>query len=142
MSVRGFVLEPTYRVESGRPVVHLFGRLEDGRPFLVRDARQVPCFYVETRDADRARAQGARPLAPEDRVTLTGRSVSRVELATPADAPPMRDRLLRSGIPCHEADVRFAMRYLIDRGVQVDEVQGAQTTLPGLRRRVDGQTET
>ena len=25
-AVRGFILQPTYRIESGRPVVHLFGR--------------------------------------------------------------------------------------------------------------------
>jgi len=37
MTVRGFILHPTYRVESGRPVVHLFGRLETGESFLVRD---------------------------------------------------------------------------------------------------------
>src|SRR5512134_1007899 len=120
MAVRGFILEPTYRTSAGRPVVHLHGRLEDGRPFLVRDSREVPRFYVESRDADRARALGARPLAPEDRVTLAGQRVSRVEVALPADAPLLRDRLLRDGIACHDADVRFAMRYLSDR-----EIRGA-----------------
>jgi DNA polymerase II len=115
---RGFVLQPTYRVREGRPVVHLYGRLEDGRPFLVRDSRQVPRFYVASADAPRARGLGARPLAPEDKVTLDGRPVCRVEVSEPADAPLLRDRLTRAGIGCHEADVRFAMRYLIDRGVR------------------------
>jgi DNA polymerase-2 len=115
---RGFVLQPTYRILHGRPVVHLYGRLEDGRPFLVRDSRQVPRFYVAAADAPRARALGARPLVPEERVTLDGRPVCRVEVVEPADAPLLRDRLTRAGIGCHEADVRFAMRYLIDRGVR------------------------
>ena len=75
MPIRGFILQPTYRVTAGRPVVHLYGRLEDGRTFLVRDARQVPHFYVESRDADRARALGARPLTPGRRVTLAGQPV-------------------------------------------------------------------
>lgn len=117
-AVRGFVLQPTYRVQNGRPVVHLYGRLEDGRPFVVRDSRQVPRFYVAAVDAPRARALGARPLAPEERVTLDGRPVCRVEVPEPGDAPLLRDRLTRAGIGCHEADVRFAMRYLIDRGVR------------------------
>jgi DNA polymerase elongation subunit (family B) len=61
---RGFILQPTYRVESGVPVLHLFGRLEDGRSFLVRDRRLVPRFYVEKDDAQRAREKGAaRPSA-------------------------------------------------------------------------------
>lgn len=38
-SFRGFILHPSYRVESGVPVLQLFGRLEDGRGFLVRDRR-------------------------------------------------------------------------------------------------------
>jgi len=116
--VRGFVLQPTYRVESGRPVVHLYGRLEDGRSFLVRDGRHAPHFYVEAQHAERARALGARPLTAERKVTLESRPVVRVEAPTPADVPPLRERLTRAGIACHEADVRFAMRFLIDRGIR------------------------
>jgi DNA polymerase-2 len=116
--LRGFILQPTYRVESGRPVVHLYGRLEDGRSFLIRDAREVPHFYVAAQDADHARRVGARPLAPTQKVTLDGRGVVRVEVPTPSDAPPLRERLTRAGIACHEADIRFAMRFLIDRGIR------------------------
>jgi len=69
-ALRGFILQPTYRVESGTPVLQLHGRLEDGRAFLVRDRRGVPRFYVEATDADAARAKGAvrqaaQPLADE-----------------------------------------------------------------------------
>ena len=56
---RGFILQPTYRVEDGKPVVHLYGTLEDGRSFLVRDRRTVPHFYVERTRAEEARALGA-----------------------------------------------------------------------------------
>ena len=40
----GFILNATYVAEpdSGRAVVHLYGRLADGRSFLVRDRRQSP----------------------------------------------------------------------------------------------------
>jgi DNA polymerase-2 len=132
-SFRGFVLQPTYRVVHGKPVVHLYGRLEDGRPFLVRDQRQVPRFYVTVADAPRARVLGARPLAAEDRVTLDGAPVCRVEVAEPADAPLLRDRLTRAGIACHEADVRFAMRYLIDRGVRgALTIEGEPREEPGV----------
>jgi DNA polymerase-2 len=117
-SQRGFILQPTYRIESGRPIVQLFGRLEDGRSFLVRDGRELPHFYVEAADAERARALGAARQSPTDKVTLLGRPAVRVEVPTPADTPPLRDRLSKAGIACHEADVRFAMRYLIDRGIR------------------------
>jgi DNA polymerase-2 len=116
--LRGFILHPTYRIESDRPVVHLYGRLEDGRTFLVRDRREVPHFYVEAKDAERARAKGARPLSPTGRVSLAGHPVLRVEVPRPADTPALRDRLRRAGIACYEADIRFATRYLIDRGLK------------------------
>jgi DNA polymerase-2 len=116
-SFRGFVLQPTYELEAGRPVVHLYGKLEDGRSFLVRDRRESPHFYVLREDAPRAHALGARPL-PTDQVTLLGQPLSRVEVVAPSDAPPLRERLRRAGVACYEADVRFAMRYLIDRGIR------------------------
>lgn len=116
--VRGFILQPTYRIEEGRPVVHLYGRLETGETFLVRDRRSVPYFYVRSSDRERARGLGAPWLAETDRVSLAGEPVDRVEVAKPPDAPPLRDRLHRAGVPTFEADVRFAVRYLIDRGIR------------------------
>jgi DNA polymerase-2 len=130
---RGFVLQPTYRVESGIPVLHLYGRLDDGRAFLVRDRRLVPRFYVEKGDAERAREKGALRQVPTDQVTLAGRPVVRVEVAEPAHAPRLRDRLTKAGIPTYEADVRFAMRHLIDRGIRgALEIRGAGHQTPGI----------
>jgi len=116
---RGFILQPTYRLERGHPVVHLYGVLEGGASFLVRDDRQIPHFYVRERDAARARGCGARviPQAPP-RATMDGEPVARVEVTKPPEAPRMRDRLKDAGIPCYEADVRFAYRYLIDHGIR------------------------
>jgi DNA polymerase II len=42
----------------------------------------------------------------------------RVEVAVPSDVPPLRDALHGMGIDTFEADVRFALRYLIDRNVK------------------------
>ena len=130
---RGFILQPTYRVESGVPVLHLFGRLEDGRSFLVRDRRLVPRFYVERDDAERAREKGAVRQVATDQVSLLGRPVVRIEVKEPADAPPLRDRLAKAGIPTYEADVRFAMRHLIDRGIRGSlAIHGEGREAPGL----------
>ncbi len=130
---RGFILQPTYRVEPAGPVVHLYGRLEDGRPFLVRDRRLVPHFYIESRDAEEARGRGAVRQVATDKVTLTGQSVVRIEVDCPSDTPPLRDRLVAAGIATHEADVRFAMRYLIERGIRGScEIRGEGRVVTGL----------
>ena len=130
---RGFILQPTYRVEDGKPVVHLYGTLEDGRSFLVRDRRTVPHFYVERTRAEEARALGAGRQAAADGVTLAGQPVVAIEVPTPSDTPPLRDRLIAAGITTYEADVRFAMRYLIDRGIRGSlEIEGEGRPADGL----------
>ena len=118
MSVRGFILHPTYRLEAGRPVVHLFGRLEDGRSFLVRDRRLSPYFFIRSVDAEAARARGAVRQAPTSLMSMRGDEVARVEVDTPDQTPPLRDGLQRAGLPVFEADVRFAIRFLIDHGIR------------------------
>src|SRR5262245_57262786 len=120
---RGFILQASYRVETfangeRRPVVHLYGRLDDGRTFLVRDDRQRPHFYIRDSDAQRARSLGAARIGPSDKRTFDGAPVARVEVEAPPDVPGLRDRLHSNGIDTFEADVRFASRYLIERGIK------------------------
>jgi DNA polymerase-2 len=113
------VLQATYRIVGGRPVVHLLGKLETGQNFLVRDPRHRPYFYVARRDAARARELGARDQRPTVLITLDREEpVVRVQVAAPPDTPPLRDRLHGQGIRTYEADVRFAQRYLIDHKIK------------------------
>jgi DNA polymerase II len=121
--VRGFILQASYRVmpdAQGRraPVVQLYGRLENGQSFLVRDDRQRPHFYVRATDAAKAAQLRAGHQSPTDRRTFDGDPVVRIEVEVPSDVPPLRDRLHGSGIETFEADVRFATRYLIERGIK------------------------
>lgn len=129
-AVRGFILQPTYRILRGRAVVHLFGVLETGQSFLVRDGRMAPYFYVATDDAERAALLGAETQETTDRVTLDeGRPVTRILVPTPPSTPEIRDRLHRHGIRTYEADVLFARRFLIDRGIRGSlEIRGEPRT--------------
>ena len=136
---RGFILQPTYRIEAGRPVVHLYGTLEGGGSFLVRDDRETPRFHIPAADAGRARRLGAA-VAEEDppRTDLRGVPLARVEVPTPSDTPGIRDRLHHDGIRTYEADVRFAYRYLIDRGIRGTlSIDGTGTPGSGVTRRYD-----
>src|SRR5580658_10252074 len=100
--MRGFILQASYRVVSdsnGRriPVVHLYGRLEDGGTFLVRDGRQRPGFYIAASAAERARVLGAPDPKVVDKHTFSGAAVCRIDMQTPSDVPPLRDRLHAGG---------------------------------------------
>jgi DNA polymerase-2 len=136
-SVRGFILQATYRVAAApdggrRATVHLYGRLEDGRTFVVRDDRQRPHFYIRAADAERAGALGAARIDAPDRRTFEDAPASRVTVEVPGDVPPLRDRLHKAGIDTFEADVRFASRYLIERGIKGGcEIEGECSPGPG-----------
>lgn len=126
---RGVILQASYRVltrPGGRrlPVVHLYGRLEDGGTFLVRDDRQQPHFYIRTTDAPRAAHMAGAPV-PTDKHDFEGAAVSEIIVAVPSDVPAVRDRLHANGIDTFEADVRFPVRYLIQRGIKgACEIEG------------------
>ena len=61
---------------------------------------------------------GAPPVVSVDRRTFDGAPVVRLEVDVPGDVPAVRDRLHAAGIETFEADVRFAMRYLIERRIK------------------------
>ena len=126
---RGFILQASYRIQDGTPVVYLYGVLEDGGTFLVRDRRQMPSFHIRRRDAALAWTLGATRQMETANTTFAGEPALRVDVGVPQDAPPLRDRLHGHGVPTYEADVRFAVRYLIDRGIRGGcEIVGAPTT--------------
>ncbi len=118
MDVQGFILQASYRIRERAPVVHLYGRLRSGESFLLRDARPRPSFYVLAAHGERALAAGAARVTPTPLRTFSGERVARVEVAVPPDVPPLRDALQARGVDTFEADVRFAVRYLMDHGVR------------------------
>lgn len=132
--VRGVILQASYRIVTqpgGRrvPVVHLYGKLEDSRTFLVRDDRQQPQFYVRT--ADVVRIAGAAEPQPTAKHDFSGALVSRIGVTIPSDVPAIRDRLHAIGIDTFEADVRFPVRYLIERGIKgACAIEGTATPGP------------
>ena len=115
--VRGFILQPTYRIVSGRPEVHLYGTLENGESFLVVDDRVRPYFFVPAVRAQAVTAPGA-VVEPTDLRALDGTPVARVTVPVPSDVPPLRQRLAAAGVTCYEADLRFAYSYLRDRDLR------------------------
>ena len=117
-AARGFILQADYRIREGAPIVHLYGILEQGGTFLIRDRRQTPHFYIRHRDAALAARYGALRQIETNKRTFSGERVLRIEVAIPQDTPPLRDRLEAKGIATFEADVRFAVRYLIDRNIR------------------------
>ncbi len=144
--MRGFILQASYRVTSRShgprvPVIHLYGRLESGETFLVRDDRRLPQFYIRSQDADRARALHAPPATATGKHTFRGEAVSVLQFAAPPDVPPVRDRLQGAGIETFEADIRFAVRYLMQLGIKGGvEIEGEGIAGDGITWIFDNPT--
>jgi len=69
---------------------------------------------------------------------MRGEPVARGEVALPGDSRRVLERLVRAGIPSFETDVRFAYRYLIDRGVRATlEIRGPSRPGEGIDRVFD-----
>jgi DNA polymerase-2 len=116
----GFLLHPTYRIEDRSPVVHLFGVLDTGESFVVRDWRTRPHFFIRAFDAGRALSIAGREIViePSDLVSIAREPLARLVVRTPPDTPAIRDRLIAGGVVCLEADIPFATRFLIDKGLR------------------------
>jgi DNA polymerase-2 len=116
----GYVLQPTWRLVAGRPVVQLFGRLtgegEPGPPFLVEVEGFRPYCFVPRAASDRLRSQAGIEVRPCGLRDLAGREVLEVAVDVPSAVARLRERL--GSEHALEADVRFAYRFLIDRGIR------------------------
>lgn len=116
-SLRGFIVDHTYRIIDGQPKVYLFGRLENGDSFLtINDFR--PYFYILTSDREKAEAK-VTFLAVEDTdmTNFAGEKLTKVTVSEPRIVKDVRKILEAEKIPCFEADIRFTQRFLMDHDI-------------------------
>ncbi|MFO0572917.1 MAG: DNA polymerase II [Polyangia bacterium] len=117
--IRGFLVDTSVVLEQGAPLVRLYGRSEDGRPFLVRERRFRPYFFVP---AAAAAAVSKRDLVPPARPTvlrtLQGEPVVRIDGLQPLAHAQLAESLQHKGVPCFEADLRLSGRFLIDHALR------------------------
>ena len=119
-------------MRDGVPVLLLWGRLEDGRPFCIEEHRFRPYFFVPTRDAVLLDAHDGVRHAASPLLGLDGEALLRVELDAPGELPRLRDRLIQQGGTPLEADLRFPARFLIDHEIRATcEIDGPETRRDG-----------
>lgn len=83
----------------------------------MRDGRVDYGFWIDAAEAPRARALGVTT-TPSPMRSLRRRALARVEATRRGARDDLRRRLEAAGIACHEADLRPADRYRIERGLR------------------------
>ncbi len=153
------LLDVSYSVEGGRPVIEIWARTSDGKRILILDDTFRPYFYVlpeEGADLDQL-AQALRRLSkPRSPITAVeqvdmkyfGRPVRALLVRTlmPESVREYRDEAARlPGVKeVLEADVRFSIRYLIDRNLypmrwyrtQLEQLSRSDVVADGVYRLV------
>jgi DNA polymerase II len=123
--MKGFIVYPTFRIKNGKSFVFLFGKLENGETFVTINSYK-PYFFIESKDLKEARRYLASFDVEETKlINKEGKTVVKILLDTPDQAPKLRKVLDGHGIQTYEADIKFAQRFLIDKGIQGSmEIEG------------------
>ena len=126
------LLDVSYEVEAGRPVIELWARDDRGRRILILDDTFRPYFYVLLKEGADPQAvvsalkRLSKPRSPVTSADVVeakyfGRPVKAVRVQTVIPEVVREYREEAAKIPgvedVLEADVRFSMRYLIDKNL-------------------------
>ncbi len=115
--MRGYIVYPTYRIIDGRPVVILFGRMEDGKPFEARVPFR-PYFFIPEKDLKKAQKAFETEHEKTSLNDFDGRPVVKIFADKPSDVPTIRKAYEDEGITSYESDIRFVQRFYMDNGIR------------------------
>lgn len=147
MEKEGFLLDVDYLVEKDaegfeKPVIRLWCKSKDGEDFVVLDGTLEPYFYVIShnyppvygRQVDleevKSQVEGLVAFRNDEEIRvkrveycqkkLLGATKNGLKIVTalPRDVPVLREEVRKFGLTALEADILFAIRYLIDKGLR------------------------
>src|SRR3989344_840096 len=115
--MKGFIVYPTYRILEDKAYIYLFGRLENGESFLTIN-QYSPYFYIKKTDSKKAKELVKLEIEDTNLKNFDDEEVSKVILKLPKDVHEIKRLLAENKIVSYEADLKFEMRYLIDKGIR------------------------
>ncbi len=133
MQLQCFLLDVDYVTLNSRAVIRLWLKDELGRNIVGYDANFEPYFYAVTEDVDTVMSvvgtRSGEEIRPNRTEQVTRRDFGRplpvlkVYVDHPQHVPILREKVANVGVGVREADILFAVRYIIDRElVPVDQV--------------------
>ena len=150
MRLRCFLLDVDYITLDGRAVIRLWLKDELGRNIIAFDPTFEPYFYAVTDDADAIMSVASMRSGEEIRPNRVERvvrkdfgqpvNVLKVYVDHPQHVPILREKVAEVGVSVREADILFAVRYIIDRElVPMDQVlvEGRERADPHFSFAID-----
>jgi DNA polymerase I len=150
MRLRCFLLDVDYITVSGRAVIRLWLKDERGNNIIAYDSDFEPYFYAVTDDASSIMSVASMRSGEEIRPNRVERvvrkdfgrpvTVLKVYVDHPQHVPILREKVAEVGVSVREADILFAVRYIIDRElVPMDQVlvEGRERADPHFSFAID-----
>ncbi len=136
MAIKGFVLYSTYRIRDNKAYIHLYGRLESGKTFLtINEFKHY--FFIRKKDLAKAQEFALFEFQESPLKTLKEENTVKIILNIPKEAPELRKLFEDNSIPCYEADIRFASRFLIDNKINGSVEISGEERKPKSTEHVD-----
>jgi len=114
--MKAYIVNATYRILDGKPIVHLFGRMENGESFLAK-VPFVPYFAIKKKDLNKALEIRELDHVETNLKTFAGEPVVRMNTVTPSDVKPTRELFVDNDIITYESDIRFVQRFYMDHDI-------------------------
>lgn len=131
---RFILLDIDYFTKLGKPIIRLFGKIQEGRSIIVLDKNFYPYFYVISHDLEECMAEleqfkGLKIEKVSKKHYLEFEDFLKVTLEHPREMHKLKEKIieLESVKDVREFDIAFSRRYLIDKGIfpmREVEVQG------------------
>jgi DNA polymerase, archaea type len=150
MRVHCFLLDVDYVTLNSRAVIRLWLKDERGHNIIAYDSGFEPYFYAVTDDASAVMSVSSTRSGEEIRPNRVERvvrkdfgrplTVLKVYVNHPQHVPILREKVAELGVSVREADILFAVRYIIDRElVPLDQVvvEGRERTDPHFAFAID-----
>lgn len=115
--MKGFIVDASYKILHGRAYVTLFGRSEDGEPFLTLSYYQ-PYFFIQKKDLKQAQVLEDFSFEESSLKDFKDQELIKITVDIPSDVARLRKGFESEGIQTYEADIQFARRFLIDKKIQ------------------------
>ncbi|MCC7568570.1 MAG: DNA polymerase II [Candidatus Methanofastidiosa archaeon] len=114
---KGCIVHATASVLDGEAHIVIYGRLTSGESFQAI-IPYSPYFFIPTAMREQACRLYDATFSPTTWHDFEGRPVTKVTVRVPQDVKKARAAFESGGIPCHEADIPFETRFLIDHDIR------------------------
>ncbi len=119
--MKGFIIDPTYRIKDNKAYLHFFGRLENGESFLTINETK-PYFFIKKSDRKKAekiihKVKLKIDIEEAGLKDFKEQEVIKILVDVPPTVPKLRKEFEEQNIVCYEADIRFVYRTIIDKNI-------------------------